>query len=147
MVSCTISDSTYQLVNVSNHGPHHPLIASTFVSSILKVAYGITIQEENDPLVDNIEIALMGAAEAGNPGAFLVDIFPVMKYIPSWFPGAGWKKKAAYWRHINEIVANDPWNLVKEQMVRVMWRLTVPHHHSYEEDRKTAQLYPLLPRL
>ncbi len=109
----------------------------------MKVAYGITIKEENDPAVENAEIALAGIAEAGNPGSFLVDTFPIMKYIPSWFPGAEWKKKAEYWRHINDIVANGPWDLVKAQMVRIMWH-TIVHHHSHEEyHRKTERLYPL----
>ncbi len=54
----------------------------------MKVTYGVTIKEENDPAVDNAETALAGLAEAGNPGSFLVDTFPIMKHIPSWFPGA-----------------------------------------------------------
>lgn len=84
----------------------------------MKVAYGITI-EDNDSYVENAKLALAGLAEAGHPGSFLVDMFPIMKYIPGWFPGAEWKRKAARWRHINGIVANYPWNLVKEQMAGV----------------------------
>ncbi|KAF9447113.1 cytochrome P450 [Macrolepiota fuliginosa MF-IS2] len=93
---------------------HH--VRHAFGSSIVKVAYGITIEEENDPFVINGEIALGGLAEAGNPGTFLVDYFPIMKHIPDWFPGAGWKKKAAWWRHINGVVANRPWNQLKDQV-------------------------------
>jgi len=28
-------------------------------------------------------------------GAFLVDIIPILKYVPEWFPGAKFQKKAA----------------------------------------------------
>ncbi|KAF9447118.1 cytochrome P450, partial [Macrolepiota fuliginosa MF-IS2] len=82
----------------------------------IKVAYGITIEEKNDPIVTNVEVCLEGLAEAGNPGSFLVDIFPMMKYIPDWFPGAAWKRKAARWRHFNGLVRNGPWDRVKDQM-------------------------------
>ena len=40
--------------------------------------------------------AFEGTAEVGVPGAFLVDLLvPVSKHVPSWFPGAEHKKKAA----------------------------------------------------
>lgn len=84
------------------------------------MAYGITIQEDNDPAVYIAETALASLAVAANPGTFLVDTFPIMRYIPSWFPGAGWKKKAEYWRRIGEIFANGSWDTAKEQVVRIM---------------------------
>ena len=31
------------------------------------------------------------------PGAFLVDSIPLLKYVPSWMPGAGFKRKAEEW--------------------------------------------------
>jgi hypothetical protein len=74
------------------------------------------IQAEDD-YVKIAEIALAGVAEAGSPGAFLVDILPVMKYIPEWFPGAAWKKKANWWKHVTALLANQPWKQIKDQMV------------------------------
>ena len=38
-----------------------------------------------------------GLIEAGIPGSFLVDLFPILRYVTSWFPGAGLKRKAARW--------------------------------------------------
>ncbi len=31
-------------------------------------------------------------------GSFLVDIFPLLRFISDWFPGAGFKRKAKEWR-------------------------------------------------
>ncbi|KAF5353955.1 hypothetical protein D9756_007034 [Leucocoprinus leucothites] len=92
-------------------------VRHAFASTILKITYGMTISDGNDDsYVKTAEIALTSVAEAGNPGSFLVDIFPAMKYIPSWIPGAGWKRKANYWRQISRMFANVPWESVKEQM-------------------------------
>lgn len=90
---------------------------SLLASTILKITYGITPKPKNDPLVELAEIALAGVSEAGNPGSFLVDLIPAMKYIPDWFPGTEWKKKAAYWTSINERMVNDPWGLITNQTV------------------------------
>ena len=83
----------------------------------MQVVYGIEIQESDDPYISLAEEALNGLNEATAPGAFLVDFFPVLKYVPSWFPGAGFQKKAAYWRELNASMIEKPFHHVKEQMV------------------------------
>jgi len=52
------------------------------------------------------------------PGTFLVDTFPMLKYVPEWMPGAGFKKIAREWRALQETVVNRPYNMVQEQMVK-----------------------------
>ena len=61
----------------------------------MKIGYGIAVKESDDPYISIAEVALNGAVEAGVPGAFLVDLVPILKYVPSWFPGAGFQRKAA----------------------------------------------------
>jgi hypothetical protein len=96
---------------------------SAFADTILKTVYGIGAGED-EAYVGHGETTLAGLAAAGHPGAFLVDIFPVMKIIPQWFPGAGWKRKAAMWRHVNSIVANCLWDTVKKRAVRHFFSFT-----------------------
>ena len=84
----------------------------------MKISYGIDVQESNDPYILVVEEAMRGVSEAGVPGAFLVDVFPVLKYVPSWFPGAGFQKKAAHWREVNKLLIEKPFSYVKEQLVR-----------------------------
>ena len=83
----------------------------------MKIGYGITVQESDDPYISIAEEAFEGIAEAGIPGAFLVDIFPILKYVPSWFPGAGFQKKAAHWREAINTMAEKPFLHVQEQLV------------------------------
>ncbi|KAJ3555329.1 hypothetical protein NM688_g2639 [Phlebia brevispora] len=58
-----------------------------FASIIIEVAYGIRIQGLDDPLVINIMEALETFNAIKVPGAFWVDIFPLLRYLPKWTPG------------------------------------------------------------
>ena len=60
----------------------------------MKIGYGISVQESDDPC---ISIAEEDLAQAGISGAFWVDFLPILKYVPSWYLGAGFQKKAARW--------------------------------------------------
>lgn len=83
----------------------------------MSIAYGITVKGSEDPYILNAESALYGLAEAGVPGTFLVDFIPWLKYIPSWFPGATFKRKADRWKRINQEVYKRPFEYVEKQMV------------------------------
>ena len=99
----------------------HNLIKSTFAATIMKIGYGIAIRETNDPYIKIADEVLDGLTQAGVPGAFLVDLVPILKYLPSWFPGAGFQKKAARWREANNTMAEKPFRHVKEQLVQVLF--------------------------
>ena len=66
----------------------------------LSLAYGIQIKPINDPFIDLAESALNTATMAARVGAFLVDVIPILKYIPEFMPGAGFQKKARMWRKL-----------------------------------------------
>ena len=85
----------------------------------MKIGYGFTVQESDDPYILIAEEVLNGVSEAGIPGAFLVDLFPVLKYVPGWFPGADFQKKAASWRESINTMAEKPFRHVQEELVRV----------------------------
>ena len=87
----------------------------------MKIVYGIIVQESDDPYISLAEEVLNGLAEAGIPGAFLVDMVPILKYVPSWFPGAGFQKKAARWREALNTMAEKPFRHVQEQLVQVQF--------------------------
>jgi hypothetical protein len=93
------------------------MLSSTFAATIMKIGYGITVQNSDDPYISIVEEVLNGVAEVGIPGAFLVDLFPILKYVPSWFPGAGFQKKAAHWRELIHIMVDKPFCHVQEQLV------------------------------
>lgn len=83
----------------------------------MRIAYGIKIQGFDDPYIINIEESIRGFNLAGIPGSFLVDLIPALKYVPSWFPGASFKKQAALWAEVNQRVVELPFNHVVHKMV------------------------------
>ena len=84
----------------------------------MKITYGIDVQASDDPYITLAEDALEGISEAAILGNFWVDLFPILKYVPSWFPGAGFQKKAAHWREGNIALTETPFRYVEEQLVR-----------------------------
>ncbi|KAI0715645.1 O-methylsterigmatocystin oxidoreductase [Cerioporus squamosus] len=67
-------------------------------ATILKITYGIDADDETRDIIQMIDAALEGSAQALIPGKFLVDAFPLLQYMPAWFPGAGFQKTFARWR-------------------------------------------------
>ena len=86
----------------------------------MKISYGIDVQESDDPHILLTEESVNGLTEASIPGAFWVDFFPILSYVPSWFPGGGFQKKAAHWRQVNASMKQLPFDYVKDQLVRVV---------------------------
>ena len=62
------------------------------------MTYGIKVQPYDDPYIKIAGDAVAVIAELLIPGAFLVDIIPILKYVPEWFPGAKFQRKAAIMR-------------------------------------------------
>ncbi|TDL20318.1 cytochrome P450 [Rickenella mellea] len=92
---------------------HH--IRQSFAAAIMRVTYGMEVQGPNRH-VKAAEDAMKGFADAAAPGAYLVDTIPILKYVPAWFPGATFVRKAQEWRKsLNEFV-NGPFLLVKNDM-------------------------------
>ncbi|KAL1938292.1 hypothetical protein VTO73DRAFT_11743 [Trametes versicolor] len=61
---------------------------------MLEITYGRRVQSLDDELVRLAERAMDGTNEAGRPGAVPVDFLPFLQHIPSWMPGAGFKRHA-----------------------------------------------------
>lgn len=83
----------------------------------MKVAYGIQVCDSNDEYVLTAEEVMKGGSEAAVPGRFLVDLIPALKYVPSWMPGAEFKRKAARLSKLIHNAEARPFQYVKDKMV------------------------------
>jgi len=92
----------------------------TFSATIMNVLYGIEVKESDDPYISRAEVALDGFSAAAVPGSYLVDFFPFLKHVPSWLPGAGFKRQAQMWREVNEDVGEIPFKRIEDEMVYIL---------------------------
>ncbi|KAK7453425.1 hypothetical protein VKT23_011692 [Stygiomarasmius scandens] len=91
-------------------------ISQSFADTIFDLVYGLSITGPNDPILVTAENMNHSISQAGVPGAFWVDFLPFLKYIPSWFPGAKFKRTAEQWRKIQEDFLNVPWDIAKQNL-------------------------------
>lgn len=82
----------------------------------ISLGYGIEVK----PKDSNIKVAteaVKGLAGAANFSAFLVNSIPALKYVPSWFPGAGWKRQAEIWYDWTMKMRDIPFEKSLQQLV------------------------------
>lgn len=104
----------------------------------MSIAYGIDVKEGKDMWLDVIEKALHGLNTAARPGAYMCDVLPfceinrvstisshstnlaVVKHVPSWLPGAGFKRQAAEWRQAVKDMTELPYQKALDLIVRAL---------------------------
>lgn len=101
-------------------------------SIILLLAYGYQVTTDDDPILELAEEAMKGFTLVSEPNAFMVDNFPfcdlvflcvtwkidrwLVRYVPEWFPGGGFKKIAKEMFDDREKLYEVPFNFAREQM-------------------------------
>ncbi|KAL4267769.1 cytochrome P450 family protein [Pleurotus pulmonarius] len=83
---------------------------------VLKITYGYSAEPQNDPLVKLVDEAMEQFSETIGANAYMVDIFPILRFVPRWFPGASWKRKAAKYRATLTQTVAVPYQFVKQRM-------------------------------
>ncbi|KAI0072612.1 cytochrome P450 [Panus rudis PR-1116 ss-1] len=94
----------------------HAHIRRTAGAIILYMTYGYSVGEDTDHFVEHVEKTVDEFTHSTAPGAFLVDVLPVLRYLPAWFPGAGFQKIVKAWRKDIMEMADHPFELVKKQL-------------------------------
>ncbi|KAF8149693.1 cytochrome P450 [Mycena galopus ATCC 62051] len=111
---------------------------------IMSIAYGIDVSPLNDPYLKLIHEMAHATVLAAVPGKYLVDAIPILKYIPTWFPGAGFKRQAKEWKKVTRKSVELPFEEAKRkiamggarasfvsQVLSMEWDVLDPH---YSED-------------
>ncbi|RDX44656.1 cytochrome P450 [Lentinus brumalis] len=97
---------------------------------VLQLAYGYRVSDPGGKeLIKLVDDAMDGFSETTKTNAFLVDVFPILQYVPAWFPGAGWKQKAKLYREYLEEMLLAPYELVKQQMAAGVARPSFTQSH------------------
>ncbi|KAJ7690142.1 cytochrome P450 [Mycena rosella] len=89
-----------------------------FGGIMMTMAYGLDTLPHDDPYISAAHGALRVLTGAAVPGRFLVDVIPALKYVPAWFPGASFKRKAAEWKKLIQEMVDLPFAASKDAMAR-----------------------------
>ncbi|KAI9445986.1 cytochrome P450 [Lactarius indigo] len=83
---------------------------------IMSIAYGIDVLPENDPYVANAENVLRAAVACTTKEAMLLNLIPWLINMPSWFPGARYKRYAREWYPIVVGAVKTTYDKVKGEL-------------------------------
>ncbi|KAI0082010.1 cytochrome P450 [Panus rudis PR-1116 ss-1] len=89
----------------------------TLSSTILEVGYGHKVQDVNDRHMQVAGSAIGGFVEMATPGQFLIEFLPFLRYVPSWMPGANFKRQVLTWRRDLQRMFQEPFDEMKQRMV------------------------------
>jgi len=81
------------------------------------MTYGLPIKKKEDPYVLLANKAIATLNETVLPANYLVNIVPALKYVPDFFPGAGFKKLAREYKKLQERFLNVPFDDAVKIMV------------------------------
>ncbi|KAF8885567.1 cytochrome P450 [Gymnopilus junonius] len=84
---------------------------------ILRIAHGHEIVGDDDPYLKITSDAEHCLSNCATPGSNLVDLIPIMKDLPSWFPGTYPATQARSYRPIIDLLHDYPFEDMKKKMV------------------------------
>ncbi|KAL0931244.1 cytochrome p450 oxidoreductase [Colletotrichum truncatum] len=86
-------------------------------SIILSMVFGYnTEQFKKDGLLDLMNKVMDDFTRIATIGTYMVDIFPLLRYVPEWFPGTGWKQEAKQYAEEYMATVEKPYRFVQHQM-------------------------------
>ena len=84
----------------------------------MKTMYGYNVESIDDPFVTGADKSVTLGLEFLVPYASLINMFPMLSFVPAWFPGASSHKLFAEVKRLTDEVFQTPMNWAKTSMVR-----------------------------
>ena len=91
-------------------------VHSFFGSSIMRISYGIEVDEEATDYIKMAEDTLAIFSYVFVPGKFLVETFPILRFVPAWMPGAKFKRDGKEWVKTVYKLVEHPWQQTMDVM-------------------------------
>ena len=93
------------------------------VSVPLMLMYGYRPESYDDPAIVAADHSTEEGFRLYLPGATLANLFPILLHVPSWFPGAEFKRKGNKVKALVEETKRIPREHVKKEFVRYVLRV------------------------
>ena len=99
----------------------------------LSTMYGYKPKSLDDRVIQVADESSALAASLLLPGATIINVLPILRHVPAWFPFAESQKRARRCKEITEEVKAIPLNYVKQAFVS---RPTPNLHHEAQADER-----------
>ena len=83
----------------------------------MKTMYGYDVESIDDPCVTSADESITLGSPLFLPGASMINIFPILAFVPPWFPGASSHKVAAEVKRLTDEVVRVPMDWARARMV------------------------------
>ncbi|KAF9525797.1 cytochrome P450 [Crepidotus variabilis] len=103
------------LINTPNKFLGH--IRHEALAIVMSALYAYDVAVENDPYVDIAQKAVANLVKTILPGSFLVNVIPILRIVPEWFPGGGFKTFARETQALVDQMRDGTINVVRTRMV------------------------------
>ncbi len=92
------------------------IYSSTLAAIIMDIVYGIQVQNMDDDYIRLAEQTTEVFNQSRLMGKFWIDFLPILKYVPSWVPGAAAVQYAKKWRPVVDATVNKSFEAVKRRL-------------------------------
>ncbi|KAJ6588504.1 cytochrome P450 [Mycena capillaripes] len=114
-------------------------LVKTYVASIaLKIAYGYDVSTDNDRLVTLIEDGGRVMATINQP-FFFVEILPFLRFLPSWFPFATFKRVLAASKKVLDTVDVVPFQWAKTTIESGTYAESFVSQHLHSDEGRVMK--------
>ncbi|KAF4604276.1 hypothetical protein EYR38_004698 [Pleurotus pulmonarius] len=105
---------------MQNTKGYQHLVGRYTTAIVIRIAYGHQILSDDDIFVQTVHDCGYTLNNGGPPGGTVVDFFPILMQLPSWFPGTYYANFARNWRWAVDKLYNQPYEYVQEQRTKGM---------------------------
>ena len=108
-------------------------------SVAISMTYGVDIRPIDDPNLQVARLANEIVIECLITGSTTVDLFPLLKYVPSWVPGASFHEKAKVSRQYAKLLREGLYSEGKNKMVISLSGIYISETHWHEPNHPELQ--------
>ncbi|KAG9112970.1 hypothetical protein FRC07_007841, partial [Ceratobasidium sp. 392] len=83
---------------------------------IMRITYGYRVKTADDRFVLLTAETNANLMRAGLASSYLVNTIPALKYVPTWMPGAEWKRDVIGWKEQKEVMVDETFNWTKRNV-------------------------------